>query len=1624
MFDPDRLLALNNTIGLLVVAAMNPEQPDVERLLGEFRLCLNDYERWAENFWSGPALDVEQVFKVGNDVRLSAPLKPDNPVSAVVAQCPAQGPLTLVHMFEAARFVPIGNTPVMLEPVIADHNGELTFGDPVHDTIGPSGILEVSACQRGQRYRITFFPDVSAEHVKVLYASYQGLIDELEGWLRAEWSNEFEPLWKEFASTGFLDRYGMLQEADWQGVGDSLQGVWDDVKQVYALLADLQANSEKLLEYLTQAELDALLAASAETIANGLLVLSDEPLLFIHLAAFTSWLRMLPPQFAAEVVAQIRTDMLIAFLLMAVTGPLGVKLGLSAKVLGKVKSPRARQWLAAATLRLCELTAASRLNDHAGALKPLAVNARRAPLKPTPAVPLEIRNGESPLLVVKNPAPIARDKTDAQTRMVRHEPHDEAPDQAKNPNGDSADCGPLTCTNGCPVSMVTGEELLTLTDGTLDGVLPFDFTRLYRTSAAELDGGLGWGWSHSLAHRLEIDGDSVVWVDHENRRTKFPLPSAERPAIHNSLSRAAIYLGDEPQELIVAMAGDAPRFYHFHNGRLTAISDAYRNRLRITRDRQDRIQRLDNGAGRSLLLCYERRHLVAVEYQTLHPADTLNDAWRTEQTLVSYRYDARHRLVEATNAAGESERYDYDDQHVILQRQLAGGASFFWEWEKSGKAARCVRHRASFSQMDTAYTWDDQGGVVVKNVDGSEEVYVHDDRARLVRKVELDGGEHLKSYDEQGRLIAEQDPLGAITQYRYDEVGRLVTLIPPEDEPTSYEYRNGFLHARRRGKAVWKYQRNAQGDVTEATDPDGQITHYHYGAQGQLLSIRYPDTSRHVFLWNGLGQLVEETLPDGGQRKYSYNVLGRRTTSQDEHGAVTRYQWDAVGRLIQTTLPTGANRTFSYNAYGKITAQQDELGRITRYEYADDLHLVSRRINPDGTQLKYRYDNAQLLLTEIENESGEKYQLDYTANGLIRQETGFDGQRTAYAYDLNGHLLQKTEFGADGSQLITGYQRDSAGRLLVKTLPDGTTVEYRYDGLGRLVSVDDSHDHPLEFEYDQQDRLITEHQGWGTLHYGYDPCGQLNYLRLPDNSKLDYHHAKGGALTAIDLNGARLTSHTFAAGREQQRQQGLLLSEYAYDEQGRLKAHAVSQQRQPLYRRDYAYSANGNLEHIADTRHGQRSYQYDSLDRLIRVRHSRDDLPESFAHDPAGNLLMQDRPGATKVSGNRLLMQGDRHYDYDAFGNLIRERRGTGQKLVTQYRYDCQHRLVGVTTPDGRCANYRYDAFGRRIAKTVDGKTTEFFWQGDQVVAESSREHHRSYVYEPGTFRPLAMLDGKGPHHACPFYYQLDHLGTPQELTDYSGEIVWAAQYNAYGRLTRLNRDTHQVLDQPLRFQGQYFDAETGLHYNRHRYYNPDVGRYLTQDPVKLAGGLNGYRYGLNPTGWVDPLGLNTCPGGDGCKRPAFGEEDPAGRAKVDEGEPGTPSPKPNNHYSYRGDSRESWEIFEAGFEPLGDSTDLYLHALDNRSPPSFFVSTSISEKEAIKFATGYGYEDGFVYVLKNVRGIDVNKALGMMSPHRREIEIAIPGGINNQDIVGVTPVYADGSYKGYSIPNPYRKQP
>ena len=416
------------------------------------------------------------------------------------------------------------------------------------------------------------------------------------------------------------------------------------------------------------------------------------------------------------------------------------------------------------------------------------------------------------------------------------------------------------------------------------------------------------------------------------------------------------------------------------------------------------------------------------------------------------------------------------------------------------------------------------------------------------------------------------------------------------------------------------------------------------------------------------------------------------------------------------------------------------------------------------------------------------------------------------------------------------------------------------------------------------DRVIESHAGWSSQYYEYDELGLLSKWQLPDANVLEYQRAKGGVLRAINLNDEVLTQHIFQNGLEMMRNQGELKSHFNYDDQGRLVNQSQMLEGREKQRRQYQYDGLGNLVQISDKQRGDTFYDYDPLSRLTAVRGN---LDEQFTHDATGNLIpnhisLQSSELFDHAPGNQLKLHGDSHYEYDEFGRLVKESRGKNQSLVTGYEYDCQHRLIKVTMPDGSQAHYRYDAFGRRIEKRVMDKTgletiTEFLWQGDNLIAEmTNSEQYQSYVYEPGTFRPLALLKGEGKE-AEVYHYHLDQIGTPLDITTTQGETVWSVQYRAYGNVFK---KTVAEIESPLRFQGQYFDAETGLHYNRHRYYNPNAGRFITIDPIGLAGGLNNYQYVPNPTGWVDPLGLHDIPGKGPCKDPS---EEQASELKADE---------------------------------------------------------------------------------------------------------------------------------------------
>lgn len=519
----------------------------------------------------------------------------------------------------------------------------------------------------------------------------------------------------------------------------------------------------------------------------------------------------------------------------------------------------------------------------------------------------------------------------------------------------------------------------------------------------------------------------------------------------------------------------------------------------------------------------------------------------------------------------------------------------------------------------------------------------------------------------------------------------------------------------------------------------------------------------------------------------------------------------------------------------------------------------------------------------------------------MSDEIGIDGRHQRYVYNAAGELTHLVEAGGSeqGPGRVTRYKRDALGRLTALRAQgeDGEdrrcSARYEYDKLGRLVQADNPAA-ALAFAYDPAGQLLSETQTLAggvprVLAHEHDAQGNRIRTTLPDGRMLHRLFYGSGHLHRIELqDGERREVITDierdALHREVRRSQGGLESCYEHDPQGRLLRHRAGVARAgsaagavtvlgeaPAIERRYSYDAAGRLADLDDSLRGQRAYRYDPVGQILSAHsaprssaHSHGRIEEIFAFDPAGNLS----PGGAPIAGNRLAVFQDLRYEYDLHGNVIRRDKGAHEQA--RYEWDAGHRLVraevtrrGVVQGTG----YEYDALGRRTRKTDAFGATEYLWDGDLMIESRRGQRSELFVFEPDSFVPLATRqDGQW------YWYQCDQIGTPQELTDAQGRIAWAADYRVWGEASVFKTGTdddpmrHRYLRelgrlppplaQPFRFQGQQFDPETGLHYNRFRYYDPGSGRFVSQDPIGLAGGANLFAYAVNPLEWIDPLGL------------------------------------------------------------------------------------------------------------------------------------------------------------------------
>ena len=415
----------------------------------------------------------------------------------------------------------------------------------------------------------------------------------------------------------------------------------------------------------------------------------------------------------------------------------------------------------------------------------------------------------------------------------------------------------------------------------------------------------------------------------------------------------------------------------------------------------------------------------------------------------------------------------------------------------------------------------------------------------------------------------------------------------------------------------------------------------------------------------------------------------------------------------------------------------------------------------------------------------------------------------------------------------------------------------------------------IAYRHDAAGRVLSESGINGAVGYEWDALSNLTGLTLPGGQKLAWLHYGSGHVSGIRFGQQLVTEFTRdRLHREVRRTQGAREQFRQYDSLGRrtLQRSELSTDvilpEQALLERLYRYTARGELSGVSDTLRGEVDYGYDAEGRLLKHYEARQGHSRAqFSYDAADNLAASDDP--VPVTDNRLQHWQALFMKYDHWGNLVSRRIGLYEQ---HYAYDAENRLVSArgTGPEGRFeARYHYDALGRRTRKivtTTHGTTdTRFLWQGYRLLQEQQESGLRStYVYDPNeAWSPLARVDHLRDQSSGEIYwFNTDLNGAPLEVTDERGAVRWSGQYGSFGEVRHQSEGFSRLVNrtamahQPLRYAGQYADGETGLHYNLFRYYDPQVGRFIVQDPIGLNGGWNLYQYAPNPLGWIDPLGL------------------------------------------------------------------------------------------------------------------------------------------------------------------------
>ncbi|MFD7610470.1 putative T7SS-secreted protein [Streptomyces sp. NPDC059828] len=1068
----------------------------------------------------------------------------------------------------------------------------------------------------------------------------------------------------------------------------------------------------------------------------------------------------------------------------------------------------------------------------------------------------------SPLKRFKDFADLAKRAPEAKkpgpARTELKEP-DGQPDKSRNSKTDKV------C-DGDPVDMATGRMILPQTDVTLPGSLPLVFARTYESSY-RAGRWFGPSWSCTIDQRLEIDSEGVVFVREDGSLLDYPHPAPGVPVLPRHGNRWLLERQQDGYTVTDPGTGHVRHFVEWPDGDtalLTQIDDRNGAWVSFEYTADGTPLSASHSGGYGLRFTSAGGRVTSL---------SLADGTR----ILDYRY-TDGQLTEVVNSCGRPLLFGYDEHSRITSWTDTNGSHYDYVYDDRH---RCVAQSGANGHLGSRFTYDD-GVTTLTDAAGHERRYVVNDRLQITAETDATGATTHFERDAYNRLLSRTDPLGRTTRITYDDDGRVVSVARPDGRQSRVEYSGPGFPVKVTGAdgRVTRQTFDERGNRTSVTDPSGATTRFAYDEHGHLASVTNALGHTSTVRCDRAGLPVEITDPLGGVTRYARDSFGRPIAVTDPLGAVTRLEWTVEGKLARRVEADGSEQSWTYDGEGNCVRRTDAMGGVSTYEYTD-FDLLTARTGPDGVRYEFSHD-MDLRLTRVTNPQGLTWDYTYDPAGRLKSESDFDDRTLTYAYDVAGRLTSRT----NGLGETIRYEHDELDRIVRKDAEDAVTT-YEYDVFGELA-VAAAPDATLTRLRDRFGRLRSETVDGRELSFAYDALGRRTGRTTPGGAASTWAYDAAGRRTELTTSGRTLTFEHDAAGQELTRHIGETITlRHAFDPMGRLTEQHVVGADRSLQRRGYTYRADGNLTGIDEQLGGARTFDLDATGRVTAVHAA--NWSERYAYDAAGNQTEaswptphpgQEAVGTRTYTGTRITRAGNVRYEHDAQGRVtLRQKTRLSRKPDTwRYAWDAEDRLISVTTPDGTVWRYQYDALGRRTAKqrlAGDGQTVveqvTFTWDGatlcEQTAEGPSLPHPVATTWDYRGLHPLAqterLLSADTPQEAIDdrfFAIVTDLVGTPTELIDESGDLAWHTRSTLWGTTTWAKSSTAYT---PLRFPGQYFDPETGLHYNYFRHYDPETARYLSADPLGLAPAPNSTAYVHNPHTRIDHLGLAPYRSGD-----------------------------------------------------------------------------------------------------------------------------------------------------------------